>query len=143
MDFESAFIRQLADLASDRLVFDGLYGEAQGAFDALLTVHRIRWQDLSGQLLEEDLLPVLSQGGRAREMDRKEFAALLAEPLESLVHSDICQNRPVEDAELDRLLVARARHDVMPGSVMTMAGLRLQVSKQGDAVPQLPVRDRS
>ncbi len=141
MDFESAFIRQLADLASNRLVFDGLYGEARWAFDALLTVHRIRWQDLSGQLLEEDLLPVLSRGGRAREMERKEFAALLAEPLESLGQRAAGQDRPVDDAELDRLLVARARPDAMLGSVMTMAGLRLKVSEQGEVAQRQPVRD--
>lgn len=139
MDFESAFIRQLADLASDRLVFDGLYGEACGACDALLTVHRIRWQDLSGQLLEEDLLPVLSQGGSAREMDRKEFAALLAEPLESLALGATDQDRPVDEARLDQLLVARSRPDVMPGSVMTMAGLRLKACEQGDSVQRLPL----
>lgn len=129
MDFESAFIRQLANLASDRMAFDGLYGEARWAFDALLTVHRIRWQDLSGQLLEEDLMPVLSKEGRIQEMDRKEFAALLVSPLETSGRGGIGNNRPIEDAELDRLLMARARPDVMPGSVMTMAGLRLQTSE--------------
>jgi superfamily II DNA or RNA helicase len=126
MDFESAFIRQLANLASDRMVFDGLYGEARWAFDALLTVHRIRWQDLSGQLLEEDLMPVLSKEGRIQEMDRKEFAALLVSPFETSGRGCVGNNRPIDDAELDRLLMARARPDVMPGSVMTMAGLRLQ-----------------
>jgi hypothetical protein len=111
------------------MAFDGLYGEARWAFDALLTVHRIRWQDLSGQLLEEDLMPVLSKEGRIQEMDRKEFAALLVSPLETSGRGGIGNNRPIEDAELDRLLMARARPDVMPGSVMTMAGLRLQTSE--------------
>jgi len=142
MDFESAFIRHLADLASDRWAFDGLYGEARWAFDALLTVHRIRWQDLSGQLLEEDLLPVLSRAGRAQEMDRKEFATLLADPLENRGQVAIGQDRPFDDAEFDRLLVARARPDVMPGSVMTMAGLRLKASEQGDAAQRLPILGR-
>lgn len=131
MDFESDFIRQLADLASDRRAFDGLYGEAKGAFDALLTVHRIRWQDLAGQILEEDLLPVLSQGGAPREMDRREFADLLAEPLESLGSRLNDQARTIDDASLDLLLMARARADVMPGSVMTMAGLRITSEANG------------
>ncbi|MBL3587388.1 hypothetical protein JMM61_18725 [Rhodovulum sulfidophilum] len=75
MDFESAFVRELADPASDRLAFDGLYGEAEWAFNALLTVHRIRWQDLSGQLLEEDLLPVLSRGACSRNGSQGIFSS--------------------------------------------------------------------
>lgn len=133
MDFESAFVRGLADLASDRLAFDGLYGEAKWAFDALLTVHRVRWQDLSGQLLEEDLLPVLSRGGGVQEMDRKEFAALLSDPLETVGQVAMSQDRPINDSQFDRLLEARARPDVMPGSVMTMAGLRLNANEGSDA----------
>jgi hypothetical protein len=54
MDFECNFVRYLAELASDRRVFDGLYGEAEtaaGEEAGLLTVHRLRWQFLSGSLL--------------------------------------------------------------------------------------------
>ena len=74
-------------------------------------------------------------------MDRKEFAALLAEPLESLALGATDQARPVDEARLDQLLVARSRPDVMPGSVMTMAGLRLKACEQGDAVQRLPLRN--
>ena len=75
-------------------------------------------------------------------MDRKEFATLLADPLENRGQVAIGQDRPFDDAEFDRLLVARARPDVMPGSVMTMAGLRLKASEQGDAAQRLPILGR-
>lgn len=97
-----------------------------------MTVHRIRWQDLSGQILEEDLLPVLSRGGQFQEMDRKEFATLLADPLASLAQSLKEQDRPVDESGLDRLLASRTRPDVMPSSVITMAGLRLMADVPGD-----------
>ena len=136
MDFESNFVRHLAELASERRVFDGLYGEAEtteGQGAGLMTVHRLRWQDLSGQLLEEDLLPVISVGGKIREMDRKAFADLLAKPLRSLP-SGVAGDDPAPDEKrLDTLLVVRARPEVMPGSVMTLAGLRF-IAASGEIV---------
>ena len=127
MDFESNFVQHLAELASDRRAFDGLYGESQkteklGA--GLLTVHRLRWQDLSGQLLEEDLLPILSTDNKIREMDRKAFADLLVNPLISIPAGVADEDPAPDESQLDKLLVVRARPEVMPGSVMTLAGLR-------------------
>ena len=131
MDFESNFVRHLAELASERRVFDGLYGEAEtaeGQGTGLMTVHRLRWQDLSGQLLEEDLLPVISVGDKIREMDRKAFADLLAKPLRSLPSGIVGDDPAPDEKRLDALLMVRARPEVMPGSVMTLAGIRISAS---------------
>lgn len=131
MDFESNFVRHLAELASERRVFDGLYGEAEteaGEEESLMTVHRLRWQDLSGQLLEEDLVPVMSTGNGIREMDRKAFSELLVKPLRSLQHKSTGNDPAPDEKQLDKLLIARSRPDVMPGSVVTLAGLRFSAS---------------
>lgn len=127
MDFESNFVRYLAELASDRRVFDGLYGEAEtaaGEEAGLLTVHRLRWQDLSGNLLEEDLLPVVSTLNGIQEMDRKAFSELMVKPLRSLHHRSTDNDPAPSEKQFDKLLIARRRSDVMPGSVIAMAGLR-------------------
>jgi superfamily II DNA or RNA helicase len=127
MDFESNFVRYLAELASERRIFDGLYGEAEtvaGEEASLMTVHRLRWQDLSGQLLEEDLVPVMSTRNGIREMDRKAFSELLVKPLRSLQHKSTGSDPAPDEKQFDKLLIARSRPDVMPGSVVTLAGLR-------------------
>lgn len=93
-----------------------------------MTVHRLRWQDLSGQLLEEDLLPVISVGDKIREMDRKAFADLLAKPLRSLPSGIVGDDPAPDEKRLDALLMVRARPEVMPGSVMTLAGIRISAS---------------
>lgn len=58
-------------------------------------------------------------------MNRKEFAALLADPLISQGNDKAGHDRPINEADLERILLGLAKPEVMPGSVMTMAGLRL------------------
>lgn len=131
MDFEAGFVRTLVDLANDRLKFDGLYGEAEGArFDGVISVHQVRWQDLSGEILEEDLLPLHSRDMDVNELDRQAFADLLAQPAQSGAEpakggqTDAAIARALEKA-VDRALKSRGQADVMPASVFTAAALRL------------------
>jgi hypothetical protein len=131
MDFEASFVRDLADLASDRLEFDGLYGEAvagAASDEDVVGVYQVRWQGLSGELLEEELVALSGWPDRAEELPHEEFAELLLRPLKSAPAST--------PADEDRLIaktfasaaesfVSRwAEADRMPSSVFMAAGLK-------------------
>lgn len=94
MDFEASFVRELADLAIDRFGFDGLYGETivSGQSDEdVVGVHQIRWQGLSGELLEEELIALSGRPDGAKELPHEEFAELLLRPLRSVPGFGACR----------------------------------------------------
>ena len=129
MDFEGGFLRHLADLATDRMKFDGLYGEAETeAGDELVTVHQIRWQGVSGQLLEEDLIPLSSSENITREMQHMDFSELLLNPMKSLEapqakNSDHMLACALSSA-IDNIVSRQAGDDRMPSAIFIAAGLR-------------------
>jgi len=131
MDFESGFVKRLSDLALDRREFDGLYGEANLSGPGLLSVHQVRWQSLSGEILEEELLPLIGTHEGVTEMTHKAFADLLLSPLPSSrpgPHgpSDLERVKAISRA-LEGALRRRSGAEVMPGSVMMAAALRFSV----------------
>lgn len=131
MDFEAGFVSDLADLTSDRLKFDGLYAEANTTSDAaedVVAVHQIRWQGLSGELLEEELIALYGQPEGAREIPHDAFAELLLRPLESVPAST-----PMEEDRstaknfapaVDGFISRWAEADRHPSSVFLAAALR-------------------
>lgn len=131
MDFEASFVRDLADLASDRLGFDGLYGEAvagTGSDEDVVGVHQIRWQGLSGELLEEELVAMSGRPDGADELPHAEFAELLLRPLKSApaltpVDSDRLIVKTFAPAA-ESFVTRWAEADRMPSSVFMSAGLK-------------------
>ncbi|MDX6749405.1 DEAD/DEAH box helicase [Geminicoccaceae bacterium 1502E] len=129
MDFDNIFVGYLADLASDRLHFDGLYGEARvEACDDLVSVHHVRWQGISGEILEEDLIALISRDASVREMTHGDLSDLLLHPLGSVPpgapsERDKSRVMAVQPA-IDKLLARRSEYDKMPASVFAMAALR-------------------
>ena len=131
MDFEAGFVRDLADLASDRLIFDGLYAEAQTKAETagdVVAVHLVRWQGLSGELLEEELIALSGQPQGALELPHEDFAELLLWPLESVlaptpVDADRIIAKTLAPA-LDRFISRCAEPDRVPSSAFLVAGLR-------------------
>ena len=131
MDFEASFVRDLADLTSDRLSFDGLYAEAETRADAtdnVVAVHQIRWQGLSGELLEEELIALSGRPEGARDLPHEEFAELLLRRLKSVPPST-----PMEEDRstaksfapaVDGFISRWAEADRIPSSVFLAAGLR-------------------
>lgn len=81
MDFECSFVADLIATAQDRWDFDGLYAESpdQNVAD-LISLHQVRWQGLSGEILEEELLAVSAIGDRYQKLDHKAFSDMLLTP---------------------------------------------------------------
>ena len=130
MDFEASFVRELADLASDRLVFDGLYGEAMAADseDDVVGVYQVRWQGLSGELLEEELVALSGWPERAEELPHEEFGELLLWPLKSapaLAPADEDRSIAKSLASAAERFVSRwSEADRMPSSIFLAAALK-------------------
>ncbi len=130
MDFESRFVCDLAQLSDDRHEFDGLYGETGEVGDELLTVHQIRWQGLTGNILQEDLLPLVTNQYASKEMDREDFAELLLHPLTSncaptASKADGALNEKMQSA-LEETLKRRSTFEIMPSLNHTAAALRFR-----------------
>jgi Superfamily II DNA/RNA helicases, SNF2 family len=134
MDFEGSFVRHLADVAGDRRNFDGLYGEAETMSDHKhVAVHQVRWQGMSGELLEEELIALSAQEGVMREMPHEDFSKLLLHPLQSCEPSSATDNhRQVAKelaASIDRVLARRLANGRMPTSVFVTAAIQLTGSE--------------
>jgi ERCC4-related helicase len=131
MDLESAFMRHLVDHAQNRDDFDGVYGET-GAVEGwghsdILTTHQVRWQSLSGDILEEDLIPVRMVGQSAQEMPRGAFAELLLTPFVSVKATGGKEARASDIVQsFGEILAKHADGERMPGSAMTFSALRFQ-----------------
>jgi ERCC4-related helicase len=129
IDLESTFMRHLVDLAQDRDAFDGVYGEAakiKGWEDGdILTTHQVRWQSLSGDILEEDLIPVRMTGVAVKEMPRDVFAELLLSPFRTSGAEGGKDDRvPVLTQEFSKILAKKADGERMPSSITTFTALR-------------------
>lgn len=75
LDFESGFVVALADSVISQ-EFDGRYAETAGR-ESLLALWLLRWQDLSGRMLEDELVPILHDASGATRLSQQDFAALL------------------------------------------------------------------
>jgi len=75
LDFESGFVVALADGVISQ-EFDGRYAETAGR-ESLLALWLLRWQDLSGRMLEDELVPILHDASGAARLSQQDFAALL------------------------------------------------------------------
>ncbi len=128
LDFDAPFVRRLAELARDRRNFDGLYAEALGAgIEGMLAVYQLRWQDLNGALLEEELLPIHATVDKVARLPDQAFADLLLHPMASGAADPAPpaptaeQLVPARDQEVRR----NASGARMPGSVVLAAAARL------------------
>lgn len=131
IDLESSFMRHLVDLAQNRDSFDGVYGEAElvNGWDTgdLLTTQQVRWQSLSGDILEEDLIPVRMVGKSVQEMPRDAFAETLLIPFPSVAAEGGKEERASDLVQsFANILAKKADGERMPGSVMTFSALRFQ-----------------
>lgn len=84
VDFDSSLFKVLVAMARDRR-FDGLYaGFATPAADHWLGLYFLRWQDLRGTPLDDELMMLRTGAdGTARRLAPDELAAFLLEPLGS------------------------------------------------------------
>ncbi|MBC6442344.1 MAG: DEAD/DEAH box helicase [Rhodobacteraceae bacterium] len=131
MDFESVFVRDILDLATDHMRFGGLYAETETRIDAaedVIAVYQVRWQGLSGELLEEELIALSGKPEGAGELPHEEFVNLLLRPMKSAAVSapggaDRSTARGFAPA-VEGLISRRAETDRMPSSVFLVAGLR-------------------
>jgi len=128
LDFRLGFVAELARQARDRR-FDGLCAGAPPEFTPAfgwLTVWRVRWQDVDGQLLEEGQIPIiLDPAGTWRRWADEAFAALLLEPIASSATRPVCDPGSIQpldqavSAVIAREVTAR-RH---PGALFLAAAL--------------------
>lgn len=131
MDFEAGFVRDLSELANDRLIFDGLYAESQTEaedHEDVVAVHQVRWQGLSGELLEEELIALSGNKDGAKELPHEEFAELLLRPMESVPASTPGnEDRSIAKAfapAVESFVSRWAEADRMPSSVFLAASLK-------------------
>ncbi len=128
LDFEGGLVRLMVDAAKSRR-FDGLYAAATGdpGF-AALGVYHLRWQDLEGQLLEDELVPIAidTEGGDSRLSDDA-FGVLLLTSLNSLaVETAPCPPNTAERllAAFERSIATAATDRRILGSIFLAAALR-------------------
>jgi hypothetical protein len=98
MDFECSFVAELASLAQDRTDFDGLYAESpdQNVAD-MVSLHQVRWQGLSGEILEEELIAISVSDGVYQKLGHQAFANLLLSPwISSLPNIGMRRLRPID-----------------------------------------------
>lgn len=84
VDFDSSLVKGLVAMARDRR-FDGLYaGTATPATDHWFGFFFLRWQDLRGAPLDDELMMIrVDAHGRARRLTPDELGRLLLEPLDT------------------------------------------------------------
>lgn len=135
MDFECSFVAELAALAQDRIDFDGLYAESpnQNLAD-MISLHQVRWQGLSGEILEEELLAMAAKNDSYHKLDHQVFADMLLQPWESKTPNTARQG---DDKALilakgltpavERILRSEVTAEKSPSSVFTYAACRKAV----------------
>ena len=129
MDFECTFVAELATLAQDRTEFDGLYAESSDQTLAdMVSLHQVRWQGLSGEILEEELLAVGAQSGEFKKLDHKSFTDLLLKPWNSSIPNIKTpgdeQSKTLAKGlmpAIERILQSEVTADKSPSSVFTYA----------------------
>lgn len=132
MDFECSFVAELASLAQDRIEFDGLYAESlnQNVAD-MVSLHQVRWQGLSGEILEEELFAVAVTNDSYQKLDHQAFSSMLLEPWDSKTPDTVRQG---DDKALilakglapavERILLSEVTAEKSPSSVFTYAACR-------------------
>jgi hypothetical protein len=76
------FSIELASLAQDRVEFDGLYAESPNqTLGDMVSLLQVRWQGAMGEILEEELMAVISKDGEVVRLEHQSFADLLKVPL--------------------------------------------------------------
>ena len=123
---------ELASLAQDRIEFDGLYAESlnQNVAD-MVSLHQVRWQGLSGEILEEELFAVAVSNDRYQKLDHQAFSSMLLEPWDSKTPDTVRQG---DDKALilakglapavERILLSEVTAEKSPSSVFTYAACR-------------------
>ena len=132
MDFECSFVAELAALAQDRIDFDGLYAESpnQNVAD-MVSLHQVRWQGLSGEILEEELLAMAAKDDKYQKLDHQTFADMLLDPWDSKTPNTARQGddkalilaRGLTPA-VERILRSEVTAEKSPSSVFTYAACR-------------------
>lgn len=132
MDFECSFVAEIAELAQSRREFDGLYGESPDQQLAeLISLQQVRWQGISGQLLEEELIPLAYKNGTFQRIQHNEISEVLLIPWSSSQSSQ--QGQKDNDAiniakkispSLEKIIKDEVSIDKMPSSVFTFAACR-------------------
>jgi superfamily II DNA or RNA helicase len=132
MDFECSFVAELAVLAQDRKDFDGLYAESPNqTLGQLVSLHQVRWQGISGEILEEELVPVYYKMQKYERLDHKAFADILLKPWTKELSNEGMQadEMAVSLAKgllpaVDRLLQKEVTAEKSPSSIFTYAACR-------------------
>ena len=132
MDFECSFVAELASLAQDRTDFDGLYAESpnQNVAD-MVSLHQVRWQGLSGEILEEELLAVAAKNEKYQGIDHQAFADMLLVPWGSKTPDTARQGDSKAltlakglNLAVERILRSEVTAEKSPSSVFTYAACR-------------------
>ncbi len=132
MDFDCSFVAELASLAQDRVEFDGLYAESPNQSIAeMVSLHQVRWQGISGEILEEELLAIGVKDGLYQKLDHQTFANLMLEPWISTT-SKIARQGDEKSMALARglmtavesILQSEVVAEKSPSSVFTYAACR-------------------
>jgi superfamily II DNA or RNA helicase len=124
LDFETGLVRDLASAVIER-DFDGRYGETCGP-EGLIALWLLRWQDPSGEILEEELVPIRHGRQGGERLAQRAFANMLLSPLPSsapgapLALPDAATLR----ADRDRVIRSAATGARAPASAMLDAALR-------------------
>jgi len=132
MDFECSFVAELASLAQDRTDFDGLYAESpdQNVAD-MVSLHQVRWQGLSGEILEEELIAISVSDGVYQKLGHQAFANLLLSPwISSLPNIDRQGDQKSMDLAkglmpaIEKILLSDVTAEKSPSSVFTYSACR-------------------
>lgn len=132
MDFECLFVADLAKLAQDRNDFDGLYAEsANQTIAQLVSLHQVRWQGISGEILEEELIAIQNKNGSCSKLDHNTFADVLLSPWAAHSSSpDLGDKEKSRELArniapaIEKILKAEVTSEKTPSSVFTYAACR-------------------
>jgi len=73
------FSIELASLAQDRVEFDGLYAESPNqTLGDMVSLLQVRWQGAMGEILEEELMAVISKDGEVVRLEHQSLASCLS-----------------------------------------------------------------
>ena len=131
MDFECSFVLELAKMAQARN-FDGFYAESVTQNLAkLISLHQIRWQGLSGEILEEELVALKINDHGFDKLEQSALSELLLNPWISC--SSNTQGKSDSDTiklaksimpSVEKILASEATPEKTPNSVFTYAACR-------------------
>lgn len=125
LDFDNPLVRRMAEEARKRK-FDGLMADAKLDIGGSgLCVYLLRWQDLAGTLLEEEIVPVITSAAEhARILPVEKLGSLLLNPWPSTINPRRDKVEISRDAMRDALIThwrAGARINRFPGAESAFA----------------------